>query len=719
MLENGIRSTEYDTVSTVNDVIGNSDGTTGRISLMDLATNLAGTGVNFGINTGRYDLQATDLGVKLAGQATDATANRIALQAAIDDLYAAGGGRIRLGGEGDCIVDLPPQQLDRVILDLGGGILRNTRNAAGYDGFLSTQALQVGKMHPRHMDILPWKELNAVGFGDDAVEPTTSADADGFLAGDMVLVVQAAAGMGAGKVLPEWAQWNRVHSVDGGLVKLVHPMEQAIDAGGGTLGTSAAGAWIANVAYRTRAEKNWQAADLNSWIDGAPWMCDRPQVVNGTLMSQHGGVIQGVGMFEGLWEQLICNPGEAADGRGFGGLFSNAFANSYLRNVLSSAFERAVEIKCLSQNTYIDDCHTYALNHPHGVGEAQVSQISFGEKSRGVLFRGGSINLGKLRDGSADSGLNLINFTPAIDCGLEGVRITSATRWARLVYGQPTSRGCFARGCDFDVEARVCVETEMPDFTFCNNIVRRFTSGTDRYLIRIHGDTKGGRVCDNDFRIEGPIKILAANDDTKIGTEISGNKGISGVDDSSGGSRVILRDNRSAAWDHVGLSGANGTQQNLTVTATANAAIGAPVVIAPGTLQSQDSFKWTMIGSLAGAGEKRMSFRAAVDTNDNALALDAGDDTNIAGTLVFPATCTDFKVTCTVSIFGSTTILTSISGLDLTNNTVLPGGDIGSQTGADFAGHPLRLELSGYKSDGAAIYIVRQITRSAARAGFV
>lgn len=677
-------------------------------------------GVRFYVNTNKFELEAADFGVRLTGDAADAANNRAGLQTAIDFLDAGGqGGRIHLGNEGDCVVDLPPLLMDRIELDLGGGILRNTRTAANYQNFLSTQALQVGKMHPRHMDILPWRRLLGVGFGDDAITVQTAGDAAGFVAGDMVLIADAAAGMGAGKVLPDWAQWNRVHSVSGSLIRLERPMEQEIGAGGGTLGSSAAGAWIANVAARTRNDKNWQSTDLNSWIDGAPFMAYRPRVVNGTMMTQHGGVMQGVGMFEGLWDELRVHPGEAADGRGYGGLFSNAFAHSRLRNVISSSFERAIEVKCLSQHTIIEDFEVYALNHPHGVSEAQVSQIALGENSRDVIFRNGLINLGKLRDGSVDSGFNLINFTPAVDSGFDGVKFVSATRWARLAYGPAKSRGCYVRNCDFDVEARVCVETEMPDFAFCSNIVRRFTPDSDRYLIRLQGDTARGQINDNDFRTEGPVKILAATGAANTGTEICRNRGISTVDDVSGGRRAILRDNRNVRSDALLFSGVKTEQRNITVSATSQAAIGAPVVIPAGTVESGDYFAWTITGALAGSGTKTLSWRAALDSDQDGAAVDSGDDTNIAATVSFPATCNDFEMRVSATIHGSSTIITAVVALDLTNNNVLPGGDIGQHNGAALATRALRMELSGFKAEAGATMIVRTIRRDAARMGYL
>lgn len=673
-------------------------------------------GVRIYVNSNKYDISAADFGVRLTGDPADALTNRTGLQKAIDHLDRLGqGGRIRLGGEGDCVVDLPPQLLDRIELDLGGGILRNTRGAAGYDKFLSTQALQVGKMHPAHMDVLTWHRLDAVGFGDDGVTASDPGGTADFLPGDMVLVARANPAMGAGiKALPDWAQWNRVHAVSGSTIHLERGMERALDAGGGAMGSDAGGAWIANVAARRRHLVDWQA-DMAGWIDGAPFLCYRPGVVNGTLMTAHGGVMQAVGMFEGLWEDLRCHPGEAADGKGYGGIFSNAFAHSRLRRIVSSCYARAIEVKCLSQHSLVEDFEVYALNHPHGTTEAQDPPVAVGEYSRGVTFRNGVVNLGRLNDGAATSGYNLVGFTPARDCGFERVKFVSATQWATLVAGDADSAGCFVRRCDFDAPGNIGVETGMPDFDFSDNILRH---APGLYAARLHAQMRGGRISGNDFRGEGAVKILPPADGAATGTEITGNRGISGIDDDSDGGRAVLRDNRCAGWDRIGFAGARRGQQNIAVTATAEAPIGAPVILPAGTLNPGDRFEWTVTCSLAATSDCMLAFRAAVDSDDDGAALDGGDDGNVAASFTIPAGCTDLRATFSVQVFGTNALHTLAEAVDLGNGAVLAGGDVNRHNAAAFATHDLRLELSGHKGAAGDIMIVRTLNRTATRAGY-
>lgn len=677
-------------------------------------------GVRFYVNTNRYDLKAASFGLRLTGDPADAERNRIALQQAIDYLDSEGqGGRIRLGGEGDCIVDQPPMMKDNIQIDLGGGILRNMRTASGGGKFLSHQALQIGKMHPRHMDILLWKTLQPIGFGDGAVTLQDPLDAIGFQPGDMLLIAEAAPTLGGdSKTLPAWAQWNRVHAVSNGIIYLDRPMEKSVDAGGGLLGASAEGAWIANVAYRTRNEKPWASTDLIGWLDGAPWMAYRPSVVNGRLSTQFGGAIQGVGMFEGLWQDLRIYPGEAAEGRGFGGVYSNAFAHSRLKGIMSSAYERFIEVKCLSQHSVIEDFEVYALNHPHAPSEWQDTPIALGENSRDVVFRNGIVNLGNLGSGETQSSQNLVNFTPAYDSGFERVKFISNTSWARLVYGQPVSTGCFVRYCDFDADARVLVETEMTDFSFCHNTMRRYTPGADRYLLRLHENNVRGRINDNEFLVEGPAKILSAIEPGKVGTEINRNRGISTIDDSSNGNRAIIQGNRNKTSDAILFAGGLREERNISVTSTFESIIGTPVVIEPAQCESGDRFEWIVEGSLGGDGDKTVVWRAALDTDNDSAAIDPDDDSNIAARFIFPSSCSAFEMRVSATIHGSSTIITKAIAYDLTNNSVLVGGDVRNHTSASLGSHSLRLELSGCRSSETGNFVIRSIRRYVQRYGF-
>ena len=677
----------------------------------------AGAPVKFYVNSGKYEQNAEAWGVKLTGNTGDGTANSIALQAAIDYLDSEGqGGKITLASDGECVVDLPPMLKDRITIDLGGGILRNNRTAAEYDGFLSTQALQVGKMHPRHMDILPWQKLDAVGFGDDGVTLSTPADATDYQAGDMVLVVEATANMGGTtKSLPAWAQWDRVHAVSGGVLQLERGIAQAIDAGAGTLGTSAAGAWVSNVSFRVRDLVDWESTDLSGWIDGAPFMCYRPSVVNGTLITSHGGVIQGVGMFDGLWENLKCNPGEAADGRGFGGVYSNAFANSRLHRIVSSCYERAIEIKCLSQDTLIDDFEVYQLNHPHATSEEQAAQIAVGEKSRGIMFRNGVVNLTDWQYSvSPSTGQNLINFTPAFDCGFQNVTFRAKSAFARLAFANSDSTGCFVRDCIIDAPSSVAVETESAGFDFSRNDIRQAPS---TYAIRLDGAMTGGKINDNTFAVESGVKILAADGATNIGTEIARNRGLSAIDDDTDGARALIKDNRNAGWDAVLLSAVNSEQRNITINDTTEVAIGRAIVVPAGVLASGDFFDVEVEISASSGSIKYLTWRMAVDTNDNGTALDASDDTNIVGTLEVPDGTTDFIARFTGTVQGSNALITSAHGHNLTTGAV--SGDVDQKSAADFANFPLRMELSGYRDTAGGAYVVRAIRRRGRRAGYL
>lgn len=171
------------------------------------------------------------------GTAGTPAENVTRLQAQINALYADGGGTLRLV-EGTIQVD-GTLLLPRGVSVVGPGknrcLIQNVRT--GTSSPYGDSLFMPGNFHPAYTTNLFGhalsKAINAVTSGDAGVTLTTSGDAAGFVAGDIVLVFDSANYYldGGGNKISYYMAVRRVLSVSGAIVYLDEPLRETIATG--------------------------------------------------------------------------------------------------------------------------------------------------------------------------------------------------------------------------------------------------------------------------------------------------------------------------------------------------------------------------------------------------------------------------------------------------------------------------------------------------------
>ncbi|MCD1619642.1 hypothetical protein K7H20_16405, partial [Salipiger manganoxidans] len=498
---------------------------------------------------------------------------------------------------------------------------------------------------------------------------------------------------------PDHSHITRVRSVSGGAVYLEAGISIAVDAASGTLGSSAAGLWIANVSWRVAQSLTpTPAARLQR-----SHVVDRVQLVNMRLGADYSAWSQLTAVHEGHFEKLHT----------VNGLYGMGWNMLVKSKVLSSIFEfgdRALEIKFCSQDSIIANNH-FIKRRGLADSRGDENPITFGELARGVVTHGNLFDLGDhtasiliamtlARRGTAFRD-NLVTcggtFDSLMSCSADtiGAEISSNT-----LRGMTAARAALLQGTDNVIDG---------------NDTRDTTLTTES--IKIDATASRGSVSRNRLAhataTDRPLNLVngAAN------VEVRDNSGVSYTSGSQYAPHHVIAGNVGtisralrAVSDQIGIAA------GITLSATTETIIGDVPVLPAGTLRQDQRISVRAVGSKTGtAGAATLALNLAVDLDEDATSLDGDDDTNKIS-LTVPATCTDWALEADIVIPANTQMVMTLRLIDLTSGTTI--GDAQRFTGLDYVTYPARLELSGSVTSGDSLTI-RDIRRDAYMDGYL
>lgn len=664
-------------------------------------------GINFYVNENLYDIKAEDWGVKLTGLDADAPSNTAILTRMFEYLGANGGGRVYLGGEGHVKVNLPPVMYSHTELDGGGALLENIRTRAEYTVWESNAALLMGAIQRDEMWKFDWHECDACSLGDYGITLSDSANISNYEVGQSVFIMEATDYVGLtgdpdpdlNKALPDFSQFAIIVGISGSTIYLERPIEKTMDAGSGALGVSTRGVWIANFDQSTRLDR----PSSTDRLGGRPWLCVRPKLYDIRVKTQLG---EGVGGYHASYEfdsdVVHTEAGAELYGRNFGPINMNGIAYGNLRNWSGSYFERAIEIKCLSHNTVIQDFRAYKKNYNKSeLYYTENTITSFGEGDRNCVMRNGEIDTGQSLDGLPD-GHNLIQINDSVNCGFENVTFKGATENAYGIYVRKDSIGGFCKNCTFEAPSGLGIDCDGVDPIITGN---RFKGTLTNYPIRVSSNASGGVVENNHFENAGKIRIEApASGDGDV-VSVRNNFGITYIEyaTTEAQSRVAVSECRD--YNSMSLAQVPMIEVEKGTTGTTEVLIGTPRVIPSDTLAYGDIIELNVDGETSGStGDKYIRWRCAVDTDEDDTSLDGDDDQNISGTITLPAPSGDWylEARCVCKTAGASgQLIQTVRCVDYSTGDVL--GSVARHVSADLT-KPLRLELTGWvEVDGEGV----------------
>lgn len=672
-------------------------------------------GVRFYINQNRYDINAEAWGVKLTGADEDARRNAEIMRAAVTYLHEGGGGRITLGNDGHLKIDACILMRPGVSIDGRGAVVDNilTRHPGDGTNFGEDCTFYVGALAGSHSDDHTWHPLTGITAGaDEAVlaDPATVAD---FQVGDIVWLVEANASWGTGaKVFPDQSEIARIAEISGSTLRFEHHntlTKGDVPAGTGTIASTASGAWIANVDWRVSAGKGFGDLPDQRHVskDVALYdMCLQQSGQDGTENTSPVATLGGCYNFD---MERIRVLGSVANA-----LFTNGLVRSRWHDITTPYTRRAIEIKYLSQDSVLSDIHTYKRNIGFAPDFEESPPITIGEKARHITVNGLWADMGKWNDDG--SNLNLIAFSQAEHCRVRNFFIKGTAPFATCI-GFPTdAEHCTVENGDIFCPASVLIEDSGLDCTVRDV---SFHGAASSFAYRRNGTARGGHIRGNTFHHSAPVKTVALAGTTPDRAVIfEGNRGISGFDLSQPRA-IVPHANTGADWDQILSAGARMPDlAGASTSSTSEVALGAALVIPAGLMQVGDVFTWHVTGECIGsAGARWLSWRAAVDTDDDTVLHDPDDDANAAGNIALPGTCMDWRLDVSATVISATRIVTEYVQHDLTNGTVT--GTVTRHVNADFANHATLFQLSGRVADSADSLVLRVITRDAQRMGFL
>jgi hypothetical protein len=310
--------------------------------------------------------------------------------------------------------------------------------------------------------------------------------------------------------------------------------------------------------------------------------------------------------------------------------------------------------------------------------------------------------------------LNLISFTTTTDCELRNPQITGQAAFASAI-GFPNATRCAVVGGSISVPTSVTIEDDGTD---CSVRDVTFLGPVSTFGYRRGSTARGGRITGNTWLHEVEARTLDLSGSADRAVVLADNHGLLRIDNTVG-RRILASGNLNKTWEAILCSGARDNDVlGEGTSSTVEVPLGDSVTISAGTLEAGDIFEWTVSGECTGtAGPRRLSWRAAIDTNGNGLPLDGSDDANEGGNIEIPATCSDWVLKAKAIVTHSNRMVTQCELVDLTAGTTL--GAIIRHVGAQFATSDTIFTLAGSVADANDMLIVRTIERRVQRPGFL
>lgn len=693
--------------------------TSGKASYLELAIGAPegkpeisnAVGVRLAINQNKYDFTGEGLGIKMTGLAADANSNRVIMQNTLDWLASEGqGGRITLASEGHMTIDRPIDMRDRVIIDGRGALVDNVldRNAEGAS-YLTDACFLLGIMSEQTTNRHDFQPAVEIVKGSNLVTFSNPAATAGYAVGDVIRAIHAMETAGDGSKILLDHEFNRVKSIVGGVLELEYPWGIAIeDAGAGTMGVDPTGAWVANYSYRVSGPKG-VTGDTGTPI----FILDRAELHDLRMKMSGFDGTSNASHFTGRAGFFACHLSKITqEGVCYNGIYGNAMTRSLIEDFSSPYWNRFLEIKVGTHNLVMRNLRGWKSSAGINSTE-QETLLSVGERAREVLIDGLDLDTGNSHSGG---GINLLAFSGVTKALFRNVRQRGTATFSSIIASPEVSVDCGVEDSDFEANSSVHIEDSGQNLRVANTV---FRGAANTYAWRRNSTARGGELRDLTFVSEGTGKLLNADvpsEDTTV--RVLNCLGLLGVDDGQL-RKYAMHGNQSSETDAIAMAGASKAQiPALNTSSLTEVLLCDPIVIPAGALRSDTILSLTMAGNISGAaGDRYLSARAAIDTNDNGIELDPADDTNIIGLHTLPASCSDWSAVFTVSIQSSSVIVVSLSVTDGTNATTKTYTNRFSS--ADFANHPLRMEVSGYVADASDLLITRSVFGSARRYGYV
>ncbi len=654
-------------------------------------------GLKYYINRGKYDLRAEDFGVKFTGSSSDATANATAIQSILDWLHSEGqGGCITLGSDGHMTTDLPMVARDGVSIDGRGCLIENTRSSDISSGYSATSCYVAGLFAKADGDNFTFATLGAIAQGTDIITPASTT---GHQVGDLIMVVDADNTLGTSSFIPVRMRVSPIVEISGGNIKLLDPIDFAADAGSGTLGSSADGAWFANVSYRVNS------GDDTGLVDGRHWVKNNG-LYNVRLQTAFGPPIRRTGMYNANIDgvEFVDSPY---------GVYLNGFANSIMRNVKGSYYTRGFELAIGSHNSIIENFNLSWRSNTTDQSDPPELPMNIGEGARSMIVRDGVIDAGAatVYSGTASS-RRVMTFNRSEGCTVDTVKFKGRVpNLPDVIRFNSDASGDVMTNCTIDcgdaTDALINFGGTNNQMTNC----KVYGTGTNDNVSFASG-IDGGIVAGNEFTTDGNVDCSVV---PTSNPKVSNNKGVSLFTPVTV-RRITANGNTSSAWedmaeffDDVGIAAGDA------VTSTSEVIIGDVIVIPSGTLNQGDKFTFKVSGTKSGsAGTANLKYTVAVDTDDDGASLDVDDDQNVAFDETIASNATDWEAEVGVFVTTGSTVILSAKFTDLANGTV--SGDVQRVTGFDQTNHDVRFELSGSVTSGDTLTI-REVLRTPFRYG--
>ena len=475
------------------------------------------------------------------------------------------------------------------------------------------------------------------------------------------------------------------------------PIWSTVTAGSGTIGSSAAGLWVANVSYRVNSELDVNLLDGRHIVVRPTLLDVRVKNADKTWMSRTGAY--------GAYLENI----EVLDSPHV--LFGGAFSHSIIRGVRGVYYTRAVELKTLTHDTIISDLDlTYSPRVSDKFDSPEVP-ISFGELSRNLRVVDGTLNMGD------SSGMGqIVQNVGCWDCGIERFHFRGNPTLSNvLTAGGGNTRGFFRNNTVEigGVTGNAFSFTDAVDFDLSRNRI----FGTNGGIASLQTGMDGGRIVDNWFENEEEI-TLASGILNK--PQVHNNHGVTRLTDEDYWPDVRAHGNGGDTWDSITSAVySERTGAGTAYNSTSEEVYGSVPVIPAGTLDVGDRIRLRYNGTVSGSNDTRtLKFTVAIDVDDDGVSMDGGDDQNVILNRTMPSTADNWELVVEIVIQSATTFTASAKLTELetagSSNVV---GDVIRVTGADFANHAMRLELTGLVANASDSNTPREYQREVTRFG--
>lgn len=648
-------------------------------------------GVRFYVNSNRYDLKAESFGIKFTGDSQDAALNASQMKRALDWLGSEGqGGRVELASEGHMLIDLPLIMRDDVIIDGKGTIVENSRTTDFSPGFRATSCFVAGLMHPLDANDFTFNAVAAVTSGQQFFEPPNIND---WQVGDLAMIVDAQAQFGnASGDLPNYGQFLQVVAINGGRCYTEFPIKLEYGLGGGTLGTDAEGAWVANITYRV-------TQTLNSGLIDGRHMVRRPTLLNTRVSCASGPWMSRTATYKGYFENIEVVDSAYA-------FLVNSLAHTIVRDFRGSFHTRAIEIKYLSHDSTLSGFDLHYSTQVSDTSAAPETPMSFGEGSDSVVVSNGTMNFGQ-----ASGMSSLVSSAQSNNCAFRDIVFSGNAGFSSAILhnANETVYDGLVFDCGSPSGTWVSLSGKAPIVQNC-----RFNGDTMSSAAFLQSALEGGRLVNNVWTTDGEVVVQPGMTDF---VDVIGNRGISFISPSSFNHLVHAYGNGGSEWDGLRqLNVSETTGGGITIDETVETLVDEVVVVPAGQLRAGDRYRTSILADCSGSnGTRTVKLNFPVDEDSDGVALDVDDDSNIAANFTLPSSCTEFRLEVEFTIQSSTQFTTYAKVSDLTNGT--DEGKITRHTGVDYANHEMRVELSANVANGSDKIIFRDFQREMGRYG--